>query len=145
MTTKDKVKKAMSQVDNILSSLCDENAALKKRNEYLEAKIGKIEDTEEVLRTVMKEKNKWWFLDSIEESVYRNVIEVIQKMQVEYIDVQILFGVFVFDIDIGRMCGRHVFSPEYPQEGFEEYNVFFDGFRDDDDNGCIILSNIKKL
>jgi regulator of replication initiation timing len=80
MTTKDKVKKAMSQVDNILSSLCDENAALKKRNEYLEAKIGKIEDTEEVLRTVMKEKNKWWFLDSIEESVYRNVIEVIQKM-----------------------------------------------------------------
>ena len=80
MTTKDKVKKAMSQVDNILSSLCDENAALKKRNEYLEAKIGKIEDTEEVLRTVMKEKNKWWFLDSIEESVYRNVIEVIQKI-----------------------------------------------------------------
>tara|TARA_B100001142_G_C14287579_1_gene637612 strand:- start:863 stop:1027 length:165 start_codon:yes stop_codon:yes gene_type:complete len=53
--------------------------------------------------------------------------------------------VFVFDIDIGRMCGRPMFSPQYPQEGFEEYNVFFDGFRDDGDNGCIVLSNIEEL
>ena len=87
MATKKDVKKEISKVEQMLNQLCDDNSLLKSENDTLIEKVKVLEErwnrfqnTDEILKKVMEEKNKWWFLDSIEESLYRNVIEIIQNI-----------------------------------------------------------------
>ena len=87
MSTKEDVKKEISKVEQILNQLCDDNSILKGENDALIEKVRVLEErwnrfqnTDAILKKVMEEKNKWWFLDSIEESLYRNVIEIIQNI-----------------------------------------------------------------
>tara|TARA_A200000113_G_scaffold202688_1_gene197281 strand:+ start:4664 stop:4939 length:276 start_codon:yes stop_codon:yes gene_type:complete len=87
MATKKDVKKEISKVEQMLNQLCDDNSLLKSENDALIEKVRVLEErwnrfqnTDAILKKVMEEKNKWWFLDSIEESLYRNVIEIIQNI-----------------------------------------------------------------
>ena len=87
MATKKDVKKEISKVEQMLNQLCDDNSLLKSENDTLIEKVKVLEErwnrfqnTDAILKKVMEEKNKWWFLDSIEESLYRNVIEIIQNI-----------------------------------------------------------------
>ena len=87
MATKKDVKKEISKVEQMLNQLCDDNSLLKSENDTLIEKVRVLEErwnrfqnTDAILKKVMEEKNKWWFLDSIEESLYRNVIEIIQNI-----------------------------------------------------------------
>lgn len=87
MATKKDVKKEINKVEQMLNQLCDDNSLLKSENDALIAKVRVLEErwnrfqnTDAILKKVMEEKNKWWFLDSIEESLYRNVIEIIQNI-----------------------------------------------------------------
>tara|TARA_Y100000992_G_scaffold300689_1_gene269852 strand:- start:387 stop:662 length:276 start_codon:yes stop_codon:yes gene_type:complete len=87
MATKKDVKKEISKVEQMLNQLCDDNSLLKSENDTLIEKVRVLEErwnrfqnTDEILKKVMEQKNKWWFLDSIEESLYRNVIEIIQNI-----------------------------------------------------------------
>ena len=87
MATKKDVKKEISKVEQMLNQLCDDNSLLKSENDtliekvrVLEEKWNRFQNTDEILKKVMEQKNKWWFLDSIEESLYRNVIEIIQNI-----------------------------------------------------------------
>jgi regulator of replication initiation timing len=87
MATKKDVKKEISKVEQMLNQLCDDNSLLKSENDALIEKVKVLEErwnrfqnTDAILKKVMEEKNKWWFLDSIEESLYRNVIEIIQNI-----------------------------------------------------------------
>tara|TARA_A100001015_G_scaffold279475_1_gene340702 strand:+ start:350 stop:625 length:276 start_codon:yes stop_codon:yes gene_type:complete len=87
MATKKDVKKEINKVEQMLNQLCDDNSLLKSENDALIEKVRVLEErwnrfqnTDAILKKVMEEKNKWWFLDSIEESLYRNVIEIIQNI-----------------------------------------------------------------
>lgn len=68
--------------EEILSLKC-ENEILHKEMSILRRSVKKweaIQNTEEMVQMIMKKKNKWWVLDSVEESIYRSVIEMIQNM-----------------------------------------------------------------
>ena len=63
-----------------MKALTKENQLLKTENIECKQKWEKLQNTDEILQKIMQKNNKWWVLDSVEESMYRKVIETIQQL-----------------------------------------------------------------
>ena len=63
-----------------MKTLTIENQRLKTENIECKQKWEKLQNTDEILQKIMQKNNKWWVLDSVEESMYRKVIETIQQL-----------------------------------------------------------------
>lgn len=63
-----------------MKTLIQENQCLKNENLEYKQKWEKLQNTDEILEKIMQKNNKWWILDSVEESSYRKIIETIQQL-----------------------------------------------------------------
>lgn len=63
-----------------MNTLIQENQCLKNENLEYKQKWEKLQNTDEILEKIMQKNNKWWILDSVEESSYRKIIETIQQL-----------------------------------------------------------------
>ena len=59
--------------------LMDQNKILMDQNKILSTQLYKIQNTDEIIKEIMKKHNSWWVMDSVEEKVYRKVLHQIQE------------------------------------------------------------------
>ena len=59
--------------------ILEKNKILMDQNKILSTQLYKIQNTDEIIKEIMKKHNSWWVMDSVEEKVYRKVLHQIQE------------------------------------------------------------------
>lgn len=63
-----------------IKSLQIENNKLRDEVKIWKQKWDQLQNTDELIKKIMEKHNKWWVLNSVEESMYRKVIEMIKEL-----------------------------------------------------------------
>ena len=69
----------MNQYKEQNVTILEKNKILMEQNKILSTRLYKIQNTDEIIKEIMKKHNSWWVMDSVEEKVYRKVLHQIQE------------------------------------------------------------------
>lgn len=69
----------MNQYKEQNVTILEKNKILIEKNKILSTQLYKIQNTDEIIKEIMKKHNSWWVMDSVEEKVYRKVLHQIQE------------------------------------------------------------------
>lgn len=69
----------MNQYKEQNVTILEKNKILMEQNKILSTQLYKIQNTDEIIKEIMKKHNSWWVMDTVEEKVYRKVLHQIQE------------------------------------------------------------------